>query len=63
MVWFLSILGIAAVLGIVVAVAWGVGEFLRGTAVTRFERKLDPRDVLELDEAFSRIQRDVLFGD
>lgn len=63
MVWFLSILGIASVIGIAAAVAWGAREVIRTTAPFRLERKLNPSDVLELDQAFARIQRDMLFGD
>jgi ABC-type proline/glycine betaine transport system permease subunit len=63
MIWFLSILGLAALLGLVAATIWAVREMLRSTSGTRLERRLNPRDVLELDQAFARIQRDVLFGD
>lgn len=63
MVWFLSILGIAAVLGLVGAMVWGVREIFLSTAAIRLERRLNPRDVHELNEAFARVQRDALFGD
>jgi hypothetical protein len=63
MVWFLSILGIAVVLGLAGAMGWGVREIFRSTAVIRLERRLNPIDVLELNQAFARIQRDVLYGD
>jgi hypothetical protein len=63
MVWILSILGMAALLGLASALVWGVREVLRSTAAIRLERRLNPCDVLELDRAFARIQRDVLFGD
>jgi len=63
MVWVLSILAMAAVAGLTGAMVWAVHEILRSTAVTRLERSLNPRDVLELNQAFVRVQRDVLHGD
>ena len=63
MVWFLSILGILTVMGLVGAMAWGIREIFRSTTAVRLERILNPSDVLELNQAFARIQRDVLFGD
>ncbi len=63
MMWILSILGIAALLGLVAALVWVVREIQTSTAAVRLERRLNPVDVLELDRAFARIQRDVLFGD
>ena len=63
MMWILSILGIAALLGLVAALVWVVREIHTSTAAVRLERRLNPVDVLELDRAFARIQRDVLFGD
>ena len=63
MVWLLSIFGIAAMLGLVVAMVWGVREVLRANTALRLERRLNPADVVELNRAFARIQRDVLYGD
>jgi len=63
MVWFLSILGISAVLGIAGAMVCGVRGIVRGTAASRLERRLHPSDVFELNQAFARVQRDVLYGD
>jgi len=63
MVFFLSILGIAAVVGLAAAMVWGVRELFRSTATLRLERMLNPRDVLELNQAFARVQRDVFYGD
>jgi hypothetical protein len=63
MVWFLSIVAIAALVGLTGAMVWAVHEILRSTAATRLERSLHPRDVLELNQAFARVQRDVLYGD
>lgn len=63
MVFFLAILGLAAVIGLAGAMAWGVHEIVRNNTVARLERRLNPSDVLELDQAFARVQRDVLFGD
>ena len=59
MVWFLSILAMAAVVGLAGAMVWAAHEILRSTAATRLERSLHPRDVLELDQAFARVERDV----
>ncbi len=63
MVWFLSILGIASVFGLMGAMVWGVREVFRSSAAIRLERRLNPSDVLELNQAFARVQRDALFGD
>ncbi len=63
MVWFLSILAIAAVVGLAGAMVWAVHEILRSAAATRLERSLHPSDVLELNQAFARVRRDVLHGD
>ncbi|MDH3259493.1 MAG: hypothetical protein OEM81_05260 [Acidimicrobiia bacterium] len=63
MVWFLSILGIGAVLGLAGAMVWGVREIIRSTAGIRLERRLNPVDVRELNQAFAQIQRDVLYDD
>ena len=63
MVWFLAIFGIAAVFGLAAVIAWGVREMLRSTAVTMLERRLHPNDVRDLNQAFARIQREVLSGD
>lgn len=63
MLWLLSIFGMAAVLGLVVAMVWGVREVLRANTALRLERRLNPADVVELNQAFARIQRDVLYGD
>ena len=63
MLWLLAIVGIAAVLGLAVATFWGVREVLRSNSSLRLERRLNPADVLELNQAFARIQRDVLYGD
>ncbi len=63
MVWMLSILGIAALVGLARAVVWGVHEIWHSAAAVRLERRLNPVDVVELDRAFARIQRDVPFGD
>jgi hypothetical protein len=63
MLWLLSIFGIATVLGLAVATFWGVREVLRSNSTLRLERRLNPADVLELNQAFARVQRDVLYGD
>lgn len=63
MVWILSILGIVTVFGLLAAMAWGVREMYRSTTAIRLERALNPLDVLELNQAFARVQRDVLYGD
>jgi hypothetical protein len=63
MVWILSILAIVTVLGLLVATAWGMREMFRSTEAIRLERRLNPSDVLELNQAFVRVQRDVLHGD
>ncbi len=62
-VWLLSILGIGALVGLARAMVWGGHQIWRSTAAVRLERRLNQVDVLELDRAFARIQRDVLFGD
>jgi hypothetical protein len=63
MMWFLFIMGVAAVLAIAGATVLAAREGLRRSQTIRLERRLDPRDVFELDQAFARVQRDVLFGD
>lgn len=63
MVWFLSIVAVAAVVGLAGAMVWAVHEILRSIATTRLERSLHPRDVFELNQAFARVQRDVFHGD
>ena len=63
MLWLLSIFGIAAVIGLAATTFWGVREVLRSNSTLRLERRLNPVDVLELNQAFARIQRDVLYGD
>ena len=50
-------------LGLVVAMVWGVREVLRANTALRLERRLNPADIVELNRAFARIQRDVLYGD
>ena len=63
MLWLLSILGLAAMLGLAFVTFWGVREVVRNNMTVRLERRLHPADVLELNQAFARIQRDVLYGD
>ena len=63
MVWLLSIVGLVALVSVLVATFWGMREIMRTTAVIRLERRLNPSDVIELNQAFARVQRDVLFGD
>ena len=63
MMWFLSIMGVASVLAIAGATVLALREGFRRSRTIRLERRLDPRDVFELDQAFARVQRDVLFGD
>jgi len=63
MLWLMSILGMAAVLGLTWALVWAVREVFLNTAVIRLERRLSPGDVFELNQAFARVRRDVLDGD
>ena len=63
MLFFLSALGVAAFLGLVIAMVWGGRRVLRNAAVIRLERRLNPVDVLELNRAFARVQWDVLHDD
>ena len=63
MVWLLAIVGIAAVVSVVVTTFWGMREIIRTTAVIKLERRLNPGDVVELNQAFARVQREILFGD
>jgi len=63
MMWFISIMGVAAVLAVAGATVLAVREGLRRSQTVRLERRLDPRDVFELDQAFARVQRDVFLGD
>jgi hypothetical protein len=63
MVWILSILGLVVVLCLAGAMAWGIREMYRSTTAIRLERALNPGDVLEINQAFARVQRDVLYGD
>ena len=63
MVWLLAIFGISAAFGLVAATVWGVREMLRSSSVVLLERRLNPVDVRELNQAFARVQREVLYGD
>lgn len=63
MLWLLSVIGIMAVFGLAAALAWAVRELVWGNAALRLERRLDPADVVEINRAFARIERDVLYGD
>jgi DNA-binding GntR family transcriptional regulator len=63
MLWLLSVIGIMAVFGLAAALVWAVRELVWGSAARRLERRLDPADVVEINQAFARIERDVLYGD
>jgi hypothetical protein len=63
MAWILSIVALAACVGLAGAMVWAVRETFRITAPTRLHRRLHPDDVHELNQTFARVQRDARYGD